>query len=186
MRGGFILTKLYRSQLSGVALCIISFLTILGCANEPASNEFEIREDMLFVKGQNKLFTGKVIDTVAQKILEYEVVEGKKNGQFKISYPDGSVEMVGKIKDNLNEGEWCYYYPNGQLESVGNFKNNLSEGKWIWYYESGKIKEIGFFQSGKKNGDWTVYDEKGNIIRKLFFKEGQVTDDKKYDKELLT
>ena len=157
-----------------------------GCAENNKTIQFEDREGILFVKGQDKLFSGKIVDTVAKKILEYEVVQGKKNGVFKISSVNGSVEMIGMIKDNLNEGQWSYYYPNGQLESRGNFKNNLSEGKWTWYFDNGKIREIGYFQAGIKHGDWIIYDEKGNVIRKLFFKDGQITDDKEYNKKLFS
>lgn len=167
-------------------LSILNFLSSYGCSSDVESTKVEERDGLLFVLGKDELFSGKVIDTLAKKIIEYEVVDGKKNGEFKISSMSGKVEMVGKIKDNLNEGQWRYYYPSGQLESVGNFINNLSDGKWTWYFESGKIREIGNFKAGKKDGDWTIYDEKGKVKRKLYFKEGQVTDDKEFNKDLFT
>ena len=168
---------------------ILGTLNILfspGCSSENESIQIEERDGLLFVQGENKVFSGKVVDTLAKKILEYEVVDGKKNGEFKISSLNGSVEMFGKIKENLNVGQWCYYYPNGKLESVGYFENNLSEGKWTWYFENGKIREIGYFRAGKKDGDWTIYDEKGNLKRKLFFRDGQITDDKEFQKDLFS
>lgn len=168
---------------------MLNTLTILstnGCSSEPKSIKIEERDGLLFLLGKDEIFTGKVVDTVSKKILEYEVVDGKKNGLFKISSTDGSVVMVGKIKDNVNEGQWCYYYPNGQIESVGNFANNLSEGKWTWYFESGKIREVGNFKAGKKDGNWTIYDEKGNIKRKLFFREDQIIFNQEFDKELFS
>jgi antitoxin component YwqK of YwqJK toxin-antitoxin module len=157
-----------------------------GCDKNNETSQVENRDGILFIKGQDQLFTGKIVDTLAKKIIEYEVIDGKKNGEFKISWLNGSVAMTGRIKENLNEGLWRYYHPNGQIESLGNFSNNLSEGKWMWYFESGKIREIGFFKGGKKNGNWTIYDEKGNIKRKLFFKEGQITDDKEFNKDLFS
>ena len=160
-----------------------NLLSGYGCSSESESTKVEEREGLLFVLGQDKIFSGKVVDTLQRRIIEYEVVNGKKNGEFKISLLNGSVEMVGKIKNNLNEGQWRYYYSNGQLESVGNFENNLSEGKWTWYFESGKIMEIGYFKSGKKDGDWSIFDEKGNLKRKLYFKDGQKTYDHEIDKE---
>jgi len=169
-----------------VLVSTINLLYSYGCNQQKETAQIDIRDGLFFIHDQNKLFSGKIVDTLAKKIIEYEVVDGKKNGEFKISSLGGSVEMVGEIKDNLNEGQWRYYYQNGQLESTGNFENNLSEGKWIWYFESGKIREIGYYKAGKKNGDWTIFDEKGNIKRKLFFKDGQITNDKEYNKEMFT
>lgn len=186
MSGGVFSKKLVVAYILIGILSTLNILYNFGCSPENESTKIEERDGLLFIQGQNKLFSGKVVDTLAKKILEYEVVDGKKNGEFKISSLNGSIEMFGKIKENLNVGQWCYYYPNGQLESVGDFQNNLSEGKWTWYFESGKIREIGYFKAGKKDGDWTIYDEKGNIKRKLFFKEGQITDDKEFNKDLFT
>ncbi|HAB52872.1 MAG: hypothetical protein A3K31_16145 [Ignavibacteria bacterium RIFOXYA12_FULL_35_25] len=188
---GFMYRGIYSKKLIAayILIGVLSTLNILysyGCATESESTKVEERDGLLFVLGKDRLFSGKVVDTLAKKILEYEVVDGKKNGEFKISSLNGSVEMEGKIKENLNEGQWRYYYPSGQLESVGDFENNLSEGKWTWYFENGKIREIGYFKAGKKDGDWTIYDEKGNIKRKLFFKEGQITDDKEFNKDMFT
>ncbi len=164
----------------------INILYSVGCAKNDKSAQVEERDGLLYTLGENKLFSGKIVDTLAKKIIEYEVIEGKKNGEFKISSVNGSIEMVGKIRNNLNEGQWRYYYSTGQLESVGNFENNLTEGKWTWYFESGNIKEIGYFKAGKKNGNWTIYDQKGNIKRKLFFKDGQIVHDQEFDKDLFT
>ena len=186
MSGRVLSKKLIFAYLIIGVLSVLNFLSSYGCSSDVESTNVEERDGLLFILGQDKLFSGKVVDTLAKKILEYEVVDGKKNGEFKISSITGKVEMIGEIKNNLNEGQWRYYYPSGQLESVGNFENNLSSGKWTWYFEGGKIREIGNFKAGKKDGDWTIFDEKGKIKRKLFFKEGQITDDKEFVKDLFT
>jgi antitoxin component YwqK of YwqJK toxin-antitoxin module len=167
-------------------LSVFNLLSSYGCSTDSKSAKVEERDGLLFVLGKDKIFSGRVVDTLAKRILEYEVVDGKKNGEFKLSSLNGSIEMVGTIIDNLNEGQWRYYYPNGQLESIGNFENNLSVGKWTWYFESGKIKEIGHFKAGQKDGNWTIFDEKGNLKRKLYFKDGQITHDQEFDKEIFS
>lgn len=167
-------------------IALIFLFDITGCSSSDKPKNIVERDGLLYVEGQETLFTGKVIDTLAKKILEYEVVNGKKNGDFQIRNLDGKIEMAGKIKDNLNEGYWQYYYPSGQLESAGNFEKNLSVGKWVWYFENGKVREIGYFKAGKKDGDWTIYNEDGKIIRKVFFKDGQITSDEEFYKEIFT
>lgn len=186
MRRETLSKKLLLPYFLVVFLSVINLFLSTGCTNNNESVKVEDRGGLFYIHGQSELFTGKIIDTVANKIMEYEVVDGKKNGEFKISSIEGKVEILGTLKDNLNVGQWCYYYTNGQIESVGNFENNLTEGKWTWYFENGKIKEIGYFKEGKKDGSWTIFDEKGNIKRKLFFKHDQIIEDQEFNKELFT
>lgn len=168
------------------AVLIILFISITGCSKKNISPQIEERNGLLFILGEEDLFSGKIIDTVASKIISYNVVEGKKNGEFKILTIDGKIEIVGNIKNNLNEGLWTYYYPNGQIESTGNFSNNHTEGKWVWYFETGNLKEIGHYKVGKKDGDWIIFDEKGNIERKLFFNDDRIVFDHQFDKKVFS
>jgi len=184
MSGGVTYRKFILVMMLSIGTIGVTMLT--GCTRNPEAAKIEERDGLLFISGQDKLFSGKIVDTVANRIIEYEVVDGKKNGEFKISSINGSVQMAGTLKDNLNQGQWRYFYPNGQLESVGHFDNNLSDGKWTWYFENGKIREIGYFKSGKKDGSWTIFDEKGNIKRKAGFKEGQMIFNQEFDKEFFT
>jgi antitoxin component YwqK of YwqJK toxin-antitoxin module len=182
---GATINRLKCCLISGFVIAS-NFLFSVGCSDTNQTALIEERNGLIFIQGKDQPFTGNVVDTLAKRIIEYQVVDGKKNGDFQISSLEGKVEMEGKIKNNLNEGLWRYYYPNGQLESIGNFENNLSEGKWTWYFENGKIKEIGYFKSGKKEGSWIIYDEKGNVKRKAGFKEGQIIFNQEYDKELFS
>lgn len=119
-------------------------------------------------------FTGTVTDTIEGMIVTYGVIEGVKNGSFKIFYTDGSPQIEGVVKNNKNEGLWKYYYPNLQVESEGMFKNDRPDSKWIWYYPDGEIREIGFFSSGLKEGKWTLYDKDGNITKEITFVNDQI------------
>jgi len=178
-----------KGKIVAICLAICAFTIYLLFAvysSKKVSTKIEEREGLIYLIGDNEVFTGNVIDTVAGKIIQYEVLNGKKNGEFKLKLSNGTLIMNGQIKENLNEGTWNYYYPNGKLESTGNFVNNLADGKWVWFYESGSIKEIGYYKAGKKDGSWTIYDEKGNLKRKLYFKEDRVVFDQEFDKELMS
>lgn len=170
-----------------LGICVVAIYMLFAVyPSKKVSTKVEEREGLLYLIGDDEVFTGNVVDTIAGKIIQYEVVRGKKNGEFRLKHVNGNLIMKGTIKENLNEGTWNYYYPNGKLESSGNFVNNLAEGKWIWYYESGDVKEIGFFKAGKKEGSWTIFDENGNLKRKLYFKEDRVVFDQEFDKELIS
>jgi antitoxin component YwqK of YwqJK toxin-antitoxin module len=148
---------------------------VLSCIKK-VNTKFDLvnKNGLLCRPGSSVPFTGREKARLADRIIEYDVVEGIKNGNFKISYSDGKPQIVGQIVNNRNEGLWKYYYDNFQLESKGNFKNDIAEGEWIFYYSDGKVKEQGNFISGKRDGDWKSYDENGKISIKKEFKNSEL------------
>lgn len=139
-----------------------------------SSTAFEVRDGLIYHIGSEVPFSGMVLDTVANKIIEYNVVSGKKNGNFVVSNASGNVEVFGKITKNKNEGVWKYYYPDGKLESVGNFESDKLTGKWLWYYPDGSLKKVGFFHKGQENGKWVEYKQSGDIKQEIYFLNGKV------------
>jgi antitoxin component YwqK of YwqJK toxin-antitoxin module len=159
---------------------LISFvitLLIFGCTKTPEPrDEIVIKDNMIYKPGASIPFTGTIKDTIDGKIIEYAVVDGKKNGIFMMYFPNGQLEMKGMIKDNLNEDTWIYYYQSGQIETEGSFKQDLPEGKWKWYYENGKLKEEGNFVAGNREGEWIIYDIDGSIKEIKRVKNNRVID----------
>jgi len=163
-------------------ISFIVFISFCSCNNYYSDQHIEIKEDGLIYKvGRENPFTGMIIDTLNNNILEYEVVEGVKNGIFKVSSIEGIVTIMGNVEDNMNIGEWNYYYPNGQLESKGNFKNDLPEGKWLWYYSNGNLKETGTFLGGIKTGRWYKYNGEGALISIILYDNGEIIDESHLD-----
>jgi len=164
-------------------LIIISSLFFTVACNQFYTNQnIEIKEDGLIYKiGQDDPYTGRIIDTVQNKIVEYDVVNGMKNGEFSLSSIEGIVSVYGSIEDNRNIGEWKYYYPNEQLESLGNFKNDNPHGKWVWYYSDGSIKEKGTFLNGYKTGTWYRYNLEGTLLSITTYDEGEKINEVKFE-----
>ena len=155
---------------------IIFTLSLLNsCGSNEGKNPKEIVLDSLIYKdGTKELFSGRAKGKVGNKTVEYDVVKGRKHGEFRLYYETGKLEIEGRIENNRNTGIWKYYYSNGKLESEGYFKNDLVDGKWIWYYENGELKEVSEFKEGKRNGKSFLYDEKGNIISENIYVDGKI------------
>ena len=169
--------KLYKIPgILFILLIIMSIAIILysNSTNETQVNKFIIKNGLIVNPSNNSIYTGKIVDTVENKIIEYNVVKGLKNGEFIIRYMNGNYQIQGNMKDNKNTGEWKYYYPSGQLESVGNFKDDIVSDEWIWFYKNGKRKEKGVFVDGKRDGKWNMYDQDGNIKTILYFSHGKI------------
>jgi antitoxin component YwqK of YwqJK toxin-antitoxin module len=132
------------------------------------------RNGLLYKSGSNTPYTGREKAEIHNRIIEYDVVNGIKSGEFKIYYAVGKPQVVGQMVNNKNEGLWKYYYENSQIESEGNFKNDLPEGEWIFYYSNGKIKEDGNYIYGKRDGNWRDYEESGKIFTQSKFKDGKL------------
>jgi antitoxin component YwqK of YwqJK toxin-antitoxin module len=145
-------------------LFILFSLILFSCGKEEIPKpSLIIKDNLLYKQNSNVPFTGKEKAKVKDKIIEYEVKDGYKHGEFKIYNLDGILEVSGQLDSNRNVGKWQYFHPNGVLESEGNFDSDLPEGKWLWYYPDGKKKEEGFFSKGKRVGIWYQYDRDGKI-----------------------
>ena len=155
--------------ITGLLFILTQFIFISCNKNEVPESSLELRDTLIYRKGETKPFTGHEKARIEDKIIEYDVVNGIKQGDFKLYFLNGKPQIEGKLKDNKNVGEWKYFYQSGELESKGEFENDKPKGEWTWYYPSGKIKERGSYFEGKRIGKWQQFDEGGRIINEKEF-----------------
>ncbi|MFO7526109.1 MAG: hypothetical protein R6W68_11725 [Ignavibacteriaceae bacterium] len=169
-------------------LLVSSFLIILtvSCAINKKDNDkvwnLVMKEGLLYKDSlATEPFTGHYEGKVMGKKIEFDVVDGKKNGIFVIYNQNGNVETIGYIENEKNYGEWKYYYPNGVLESVGKFREDKPDSVWNWYYMTGTVKQTGEFSGGKKHGEWKYYDDFGNHYLTMKYKNDELKDSISYE-----
>jgi antitoxin component YwqK of YwqJK toxin-antitoxin module len=172
----------YRIQVYFLLATItVGIFTLLSISDEPVIVGSVVTKDGIIInQATNKPFTGKVVDTVANQVVTYEVSEGIKNGEFTI-LTNGKKSVSGHIVNNKNDGKWSYYYSTGELESEGLFKNDLASDRWIWYYPNGEKMEEGIFKDGKRDGLWKLYNDDGSLKSTVFFENGNVVNSFKVD-----
>lgn len=108
---------------------------------------------------------GLVFDSLGVKVAEGVIDKtGKKQGDWKDLFSDGTTRAEGKYKNDKRTGNWKFYYPNGKVEQTGKYLNGKPDGEWKWYYPNGQISREENFEDGLENGIYTEYDEKGTII----------------------
>ncbi len=156
-------------------LILIALLSILlfGCNSQNTNQSVRLKNGLIYHNGQEHPYTGRVLDTLNQTIIAYDVVNGMKNGEFCLSSLSGTPFIKGYIKNNKNEGKWIYLYKNGKIESEGGFKNDLPHGKWRWYYADGVLKSEGYYISGKQVGAWQKFDDTGKLIKEVYYQFGK-------------
>jgi antitoxin component YwqK of YwqJK toxin-antitoxin module len=146
-------------------ILLFSNTLFLSCTEEEVpKSSLVVRDNLLYKEGSDVPFTGRERAKVENKIIDYEVKDGLKHGEFKIYSEEGMLEIQGQIDSNRNVGKWQYYYPNGEIESEGNFSFDKPDGKWIWKYPDGRIKEEGNYENGLRVGMWFEYDHSGKIM----------------------
>lgn len=178
---------LKRNVLAKIHLIFIASMMqffVVSCGDnvELTENDLEIRDNIIYDRSTNIPFTGIERARVDDKIIEYEIVDGVKQGSFKLYYENGTEEIVGRIENNINTGEWLYFYESGELESKGYFVDDMPEGRWVWYHENGKIKEEGSFHKGNRVAWWYQYDSDGNESDSKNFDEIDAENDSLYNK----
>ncbi len=152
--------------------CIIFLISLIlfSCAEKKEKQEILVMKDsLLYEINSDKPYSGLHKGKVNNSFIEYEVVNGVKQGIFKIFYEDGTIQMNGTMDKNKNVGKWQYFYRDGSLESEGIFVNDFPEGKWTWYYKNGNKKEEGSFKRGIRVGEWKFYNEEGRLDSSGFF-----------------
>ena len=160
--------KVSNSHKFYLLYAILFSLFFYSCGDKdiPRSS-LELKDNLLYKRGSNIPFTGRERALVNNQIVEYDVKDGYKHGEFRIFSEDGVLEMEGQLDSNRNVGRWKYYYANGQIESEGLFENDLPDGLWLWNYPDGKKREEGNYNKGLRVGMWYQYDSNGEIIYEI-------------------
>lgn len=121
-----------------------------------------LKDGVIYLEGKSIPFNGRIQDKLDDNtMVEFDVVNGLKNGEFFLYSVSGKLKAYGFMENNKNIGTWEYYYENGQLECKGEFKNDKPIGKWLWYYENGVRKCEGIYLNGIPEGNWMNYDNDG-------------------------
>ena len=144
-------------------LFTMTLISVSCGKDEVPKSSLVLKDNLLYKQGSNIPFTGRERALVENKIIEYDVKDGFKHGDFRIFSEDGILEIKGQIDSNRNVGRWQYFYANGAVESEGNFVNDMPEGFWVWNYPDGKKKEEGYYIKGRRVGMWQLYDTEGNV-----------------------
>ena len=132
-------------------------------------------DELIYSPDKSKPFTGKMQDTLNNKlIVEFEVVDGFKQGEYILLTMDGNYAVQGYMNKNKNSGTWKYFYDNGKLECTGEFNNDVATGTWKWYYDTGTLKSSGTFINGKPDGRWFKYDQYGILMMIVNYRNGEV------------
>ena len=136
-----------------VLILIMFLLTLTSCGKERIedNSKREIKNDKIYVIGENKPYTGAFI---------------KK-------YENGDLAKINRFKNGILHGKQETYYKNGQLALIDTYKNGQLDGAHKSYYENGNLKTEGMYKDGREDGISRMYYENGQLWRELKYKNGE-------------
>ncbi len=105
--------KIFKNEIFLLSSLIIFaqffFLTCDNNNNEIPESSLTIRDNVIYKNGSDIPFTGREKARVENKIIEYDIVDGLKHGDFRLYYESGNIEIIGQIDKNRNIGNWQYF-----------------------------------------------------------------------------
>lgn len=153
----------------------------------------EINDAEIFSEDSGLMAKGKYIDRMkdslwvyydrmGKKSSEEYYSKGKKEGVWKLYYPNGQLSRIISYKKDLQNGEYKEFFMDGIPKVVGFMKNGEFDAVLTVYHPSGKVWQKGSYKNGLKEGKWMIYLETGVVEREDIYKAGlwlnPVTEDK--------
>ncbi|WP_181369473.1 toxin-antitoxin system YwqK family antitoxin [Flavobacterium album] len=86
-----------------------------------------------------------------------------KQEEVVVYLQNGKPYLLGKVVNGKKEGKYKVLNSNGNMISELNFVNDEVEGLQKYYNSKGNVTEEKYFTNGKLNGKRTTYFENGNI-----------------------
>jgi antitoxin component YwqK of YwqJK toxin-antitoxin module len=98
---------------------------------------------------------------------EFELLDGKINGQLKAYHENGQLKKIGNYINGIENGLFKEYDEDGNIDAEYTMLNGLMNGSFK-RYSNGKLIKSGSFIKGKQEGPFTEYDESGAKTAEYF------------------
>lgn len=167
-------------------ITILFFVSLCACGpvvEHTSQTALEINKSELTLRANEGLFyymespfSGTALSILADgTLVESETfVKGKRNGELKKWYADGSQSYRADYKNGKLHGTGNTWWPSGQMRTASIYVEGITHGKQLQWYKSGAIfKEINLVQ-GKEQGLQKAWRENGKIYNNYEAKNGRI------------
>jgi antitoxin component YwqK of YwqJK toxin-antitoxin module len=100
-----------------------------------------------------------------------EFIEGEETGMW--IYNINGYKIQGNYINGKRDGVWKETYPDGKTRFVGSYFDDNPNGKHTFYWDNGKIKEQGTYIVGKREGEWRKIDYDQTFVISTFYRNGR-------------
>ena len=132
-------------------LSLILVLSVGFCQNKVNVNNLVQYGNKWFKDNDDTPFSGIVFDISKQtgnKILEYKMLGGLKNGLYQEWSPDGILIKKGKYINDKQTGNWTEWYKNRQMSLEETYKDGKLNGIQKKFSKEGRITDQFLYKDG--------------------------------------
>lgn len=90
--------------------------------------------------------------------------QGRKQGIWKKTYPNGIVRYRGRFADDVPVGEFRYFTETGGLKAVILHQGDGRHSSTRMFDDEGRLQATGFYIGQKKDSVWTMFDAAGHTV----------------------
>jgi uncharacterized protein len=101
--------------------------------------------------------------------VEYEYLNGEKNGRYISYYSPGKVKREGYYETGNQSGVWKYYDEDGHLSRKGYFVNDNKDSLWTAFYGNGKIKSVIWYKNDEIVDTAKYFDSAGEFMYSMVY-----------------
>ena len=135
-------------------------------------SEKQVKDGIVYRRGEKNSFTGVFIGENIREEYKKGVRNGKYIGVIKIEKDEYICE--GEFVEGIKNGDWFIKFPNGKIHAILKYNYDLPAGQWTYFYPNNRVKGYENFENGIISGEVTVYRDNGDLLKKLEYKNGLV------------
>lgn len=114
------------------------------------------------------------LETNAQEALNQTDAQGRKQGIWKKTYPNGKLRYEGRFEQGIPVGEFRHYHENGKLKALVRHAGDGQRAEAEIYNEEGLLTARGAYFREQKDGEWKYFFPGKNQLSAVeYWKEGK-------------
>jgi antitoxin component YwqK of YwqJK toxin-antitoxin module len=133
---------------------------------------------------EHKYKDGKYIEWYdnGQKLLEFEIKDGKRIGKYKAWYKNKCKAREIEYKNGKMDGKYKVWYSDGKLNLEYEYKYGKMNGKYIEWFNNGQKHVECIYKDEKKDGKYELWHENGKKYKECMYINGNKCEDDTYFK----
>jgi antitoxin component YwqK of YwqJK toxin-antitoxin module len=172
----------WRAAIVVAALLILSAVAVrLITRPAPAPRELlrtdlDLREGVLFAKGEVEPFSGLLIERYPNRKpkIEIEIADGKAHGRSRGWYESGQLEVEEQFLHGTSHGPRTRWYENGQKRSEARIEHGQLSGAYVEWHENGQRAVEMSLAGGKPDGVAEAWHASGARKSQTHFRSGEM------------
>jgi antitoxin component YwqK of YwqJK toxin-antitoxin module len=150
--------------------------------------ELDLHDGVLYTKGGDTPFNGKLIEDDGQnkRKLEIRIRNGKADGLSRGWFENGQLETEENFVAGVSHGIRTRWFPNGTQKSEATIVDGQVNGRYVEWYDNGKKAAEAVMVDGKAHGLAESWYPSGKIKSRIQLENGTPTNQQFFEENVST